>query len=175
MLWVTVTVSHLYICHDVLRIKLSPLSSSTLCSPAALMMSAFKAQGVTHSPASIKRTLSNTATPLGSHDAFSVGHGVIQVSCGPRSNTGEPELWAMEYHHNTGFSILWQKISRDLYSGTFCRLYGEVVLNLVCHIVSLSFMLWPLHLWYYTTGSYIHRLTKLMSSSWRINPLPSIA
>jgi hypothetical protein len=61
---------------------------------AALMMSSLKAQDVAYSPASIKRTVGNTATPLGSHDAFSVGHGVIQVytflstcvgmMCGPR-------------------------------------------------------------------------------------------
>ena len=48
--------------------------------PAALMLSAFKAQHVAYSPASIKRTLCNSALPLGTHDSFSVGQGIIQVS-----------------------------------------------------------------------------------------------
>ena len=45
----------------------------------ALMMSGFKSEGTAYSPAAIKRTVIDTATPLGSHDSFSVGHGVIQV------------------------------------------------------------------------------------------------
>ena len=50
-----------------------------VCFLVALMISALKAQGVPYSPAAIKQSLSNTAVPLGSHDPFSVGHGVIQV------------------------------------------------------------------------------------------------
>ena len=46
---------------------------------AALMLSALKAEGVPYSPASVKRTLENTATALGKHDKFSIGQGVIQV------------------------------------------------------------------------------------------------
>ena len=45
----------------------------------ALMLSALKAEGVSYSPASIKRVLENTAAPLSSHDKFSIGHGVLQV------------------------------------------------------------------------------------------------
>lgn len=45
----------------------------------ALMISGLKSQSVVYSPASIKRVLENTAIPLGSHDSFSVGQGVIQV------------------------------------------------------------------------------------------------
>lgn len=45
----------------------------------ALLLSALKAQGLQYTPALIKRTIENTAIPLGSHDAFSIGHGVIQV------------------------------------------------------------------------------------------------
>lgn len=44
------------------------------------MLSALKAEGISYSPASIKRTLENSAAPLGSHDKFSIGQGVIQVS-----------------------------------------------------------------------------------------------
>jgi hypothetical protein len=46
---------------------------------AALMLSALKAEGVPYSPASVKRTLENTAAALGKHDKFSIGQGVIQV------------------------------------------------------------------------------------------------
>ena len=49
-------------------------------SSIALLLSALKSQAIPYTPASIKRTLENTATPLGAHDTFSVGHGVIQVS-----------------------------------------------------------------------------------------------
>lgn len=49
-------------------------------SVTALMLSALKAEGVPYSPASVKRTVENTATPLGTHDKFSIGHGVIQVN-----------------------------------------------------------------------------------------------
>ena len=45
----------------------------------ALMLSALKAEGVSYSPASIKRVLENSAAPLGNHDKFSIGQGVIQV------------------------------------------------------------------------------------------------
>ena len=45
----------------------------------ALMLSALKAEGVCYSPASIKRVLENSAAPLGNHDKFSIGQGVIQV------------------------------------------------------------------------------------------------
>ena len=44
------------------------------------LLSALKSQAIPYTPASIKQTLENTATPLGAHDTFSVGHGVIQVS-----------------------------------------------------------------------------------------------
>ena len=44
------------------------------------MLSALKAAGVAYSPASIKRALENSAAPLGNHDKFSIGQGVIQVS-----------------------------------------------------------------------------------------------
>ena len=58
----------------------SPLILIFLISSVALLLSALKSQGIPYTPASIKRTLENTATPLGAHDTFSVGHGVIQVS-----------------------------------------------------------------------------------------------
>ena len=47
---------------------------------AALLLSALKAEGVAYSPASVKRALENTAAPLGQHDKFSIGQGVVQVS-----------------------------------------------------------------------------------------------
>ena len=53
----------------------------------ALMLSALKAEKISYSPASIKRELENTAIPLGKHDKFSIGHGVIQVrphACAPK-------------------------------------------------------------------------------------------
>ena len=51
-----------------------------IVSVTALMLSALKAEGVAYSPASVKRTLENTAAPLGQHDKFSIGQGVIQVT-----------------------------------------------------------------------------------------------
>ena len=57
-----------------------PLILIFLIPSLALLLSALKSQGIPYTPASIKRTLENTATPLGAHDTFSVGRGVIQVS-----------------------------------------------------------------------------------------------
>ena len=54
-------------------------SSSWHSAFLALMLSALKSQDIPYTPASVKRILENTATPLGSHDPFSIGHGVIQV------------------------------------------------------------------------------------------------
>jgi hypothetical protein len=49
---------------------------------SALLLSALKSQGIPYTPALVKRTLENTAAPLGTHDAFSIGHGVVQVKTG---------------------------------------------------------------------------------------------
>jgi len=46
----------------------------------ALMLSGLKAQGIPYCPWSIKRAVGNTACPLGDHDQFSVGQGVLQAS-----------------------------------------------------------------------------------------------
>lgn len=46
---------------------------------SALLLSALKSNKIPYSPALIKKIIENTATPLGKHDPFSVGHGVIQV------------------------------------------------------------------------------------------------
>ena len=56
--------------------SLTFLSSSL---PPALLLSAIKYRGYDYTPALIKRVIEKTATPLGSHDPFSIGHGVIQV------------------------------------------------------------------------------------------------
>ena len=45
----------------------------------ALLLSALKSNGIPYTPALIKKIIENTAAPLGSHDQFSVGHGVLQV------------------------------------------------------------------------------------------------
>ena len=45
----------------------------------ALLLSAIKFRGQQYTPALVKRVIEKTATPLGSHDPFSIGHGVIQV------------------------------------------------------------------------------------------------
>ena len=55
-----------------------------MCSPfifSALILSALKSDKIPYSPALMKKVIENTATPLGKHDPFSVGHGVIQVCC----------------------------------------------------------------------------------------------
>ena len=44
------------------------------------MLSAFKVQNIAYCPSSIKQVVGNTAAPLGDHNQFSMGHGVIQVS-----------------------------------------------------------------------------------------------
>lgn len=45
----------------------------------ALLLSALKARSIPYTPAAIKRTIEATAIPLGSHDAFSIGQGLLQV------------------------------------------------------------------------------------------------
>ena len=47
---------------------------------SALLLSALKTQRIPYTPATIKRTVENTATTLGSHDSFSIGHGIVQVT-----------------------------------------------------------------------------------------------
>ena len=46
---------------------------------SALLLSALKTEGIAYLPAYIKRELQNAAKPLGPHDVFSAGYGVIQV------------------------------------------------------------------------------------------------
>ncbi|XP_019851608.1 PREDICTED: tripeptidyl-peptidase 2 [Amphimedon queenslandica] len=55
------------------------MSSPNTCGNIALLLSAIKYRGYDYTPALIKRVIEKTATPLGSHDPFSIGHGVIQV------------------------------------------------------------------------------------------------
>ena len=50
-----------------------------MCFVSALLLSALKSTKVPYNPAFIKKIIENTATPLGKHDPFSIGHGVIQV------------------------------------------------------------------------------------------------
>ena len=65
---------------------------------AALMLSALKAEGVPYSPAAVKRILENTATPLGRHDKFSIGQGVIQVRLSACTVCYiMPCMWNMQY------------------------------------------------------------------------------
>lgn len=47
----------------------------------ALLLSALKSSGIPYTSTFLKKVIANTATPLGSHDNFSVGYGVLQV-CG---------------------------------------------------------------------------------------------
>ena len=55
------------------------MSSPNACGCIALLLSALKTQSIPYTPATIKRTVENTATPLESHDSFSIGHGIVQI------------------------------------------------------------------------------------------------
>jgi tripeptidyl-peptidase-2 len=56
------------------------MSSPNACGCIALLLSALKSNKVPYNPAFIKKIIENTAVPLGHHDPFSIGRGIIQVA-----------------------------------------------------------------------------------------------
>ena len=76
--------------------------------PAALLLCALRSKGFPYSPAFIKKIVENTAAPLGKHDPFSIGHGIIQVCFYACTNA------ILHSFSRTSFSV-YMKINKHIY------------------------------------------------------------
>ena len=85
LLWVGVNpIRMMYCVYDnngfhILSLSVVFITYVCICNHTALLLSALKSNGVPYNPAFIKKIIENTAVPLGHHDPFSIGHGIIQV------------------------------------------------------------------------------------------------
>jgi tripeptidyl-peptidase-2 len=55
------------------------MSSPNACGNIALLLSSLKFQSISYTPSVVKRTIENTAIPMGPHPPWTIGRGIIQV------------------------------------------------------------------------------------------------
>ena len=79
LVWIGFIQSHLCLYYSPAAIQYVLVTGPCCLFCPALLLCALKDEGLVYCPASIKRALENTATPLGTQDAFSSGHGIVQV------------------------------------------------------------------------------------------------